>query len=151
MAQVTLQTSGNLAKLEAKLSERSFEVLMKNIASFAEGAVREGFQYSEDPWGRPWAPWAPSTAARKPEGALLLVGKTHQLMNSINSKSDRKSATVGLSAPYAPVLHFGNKPGSGRNMPARPLIPVSLRGNVRLPKEWVAEIQSMIRELLRVT
>lgn len=74
----------------------------------------------DDPEGREWAPWQPSTRAereRKGNAGLGLLWDEGTLLQSINVQVNAQSMAVGTNSPYAPYLQDGTK-----KMPARPFL-----------------------------
>lgn len=115
----------------ALAASSDFSPAMREIAGMMEFAVRERFERSEDPSGKPWEP---SQRARQQGGKTLV--DTAALLSSIASDNDRFSAVVGTNLVYAAIHQFGgtirarnsralNTPFGPRgavNMPARPFL-----------------------------
>lgn len=70
------------------------------------------------PDGKPWAPWRPSTAARRKGGSLLQ--DTGALMGGIHKSVAGDTLTVGSGVFYGAFHQFGT-----RKMVARPFLGLS--------------------------
>lgn len=118
----------------ALAASSDFSPAMLEIAGMLERGVRDRFERTEDPQGKPWTP---SKRALEEGGRTL--SDTGALLSSIASASDAFSAIVGTNLVYAAIHQFGGtirpREGSGKkalntpfgprgavNMPARPFL-----------------------------
>ncbi len=108
------------------------EGLVEEIAAEAapkiEALVSQEFSAQKDPYGKAWAPLAPSTVRRK--GSSRILTHTGAMASSVNVKAE--GASIALSIDDPGIHHqFGTK-----HMPARPVLPSD-----SLPQAWQDEIE----------
>lgn len=124
-----------------------------------EDRVKDGFETSTDPYGRPWAP------LKVRQGQPLK--DTNALLESITHQVDGNSVEIGTSMPYAPPHQWGatieatnakalrffvnGQPvfvGRGHKItiPQREMFPTE-----GLPADWEADSMDAIADVLRAS
>ena len=127
------------------------------IGRLLETKIRQGFDMSTDPYGRPWAP-----LKIRHGQPLRDIG---HLMQSISYQVEGNSVEIGTDRPYAPTQHYGatieaktakalrffvnGKPvfvGRGHKItiPARMIFPTD-----GLPPDWETESLDAIGDVVR--
>lgn len=93
--------------------------------------AKQSFEDQADPWGKAWKPLAPSTIARRGEGAQILRD-TGALYNSLNMTVTKLSVEVGSDLVYAAIHQFGGLAGRGlkTDIPKRSYFPVDIGGRL---------------------
>lgn len=118
------------------------EPAMQEIAELLRESSEQSFDDQQSPDGRPWAPLKPATARRKQKkGYSSLALVRDGFLRTLTAVATPTVAVAGSNLPYAAVHHFGSKPDSGQNIPARPYL--GLRPDYR------DEIVDAIRDHLR--
>lgn len=75
-----------------------------------ESRISARFESQSDPFGKPWAPWLPSTVARYPKGGSgRILDRYGDMLASLSHKADGKSVTIGFGQPYAAYHEWGTK------------------------------------------
>lgn len=95
------------------------------------GDLAESFLNSKSPDVKPWPPLKTPRPKGHNQGLRPLID-TGALMRSVVSNGaghieivTQDSSTFGTNIEYAAVQHFGNKPSSKNNTPARPFMGIS--------------------------
>lgn len=127
-----------------------FSPAMAEIAGMLEFGVRNRFERTLDPDGKPWTP---SKRALEEGGRTLT--DTGALLGSIASGSDDTSAVVGTNLVYAAIHQAGGtiRPRNGRALRT----PFGPRGSVTMPARpflgfgpyEVEEIETILGDHLR--
>lgn len=115
-----------LSSIASRLGDLS--PAMRSIAATMEERVRRRFASETDPEGKRWTPHAPATLKSYPkQGNRRILDRYGDMLRSLNSRSDRASATIGFSAvtpsrngqrtAYAIYHEFGTT-----KMPARKML-----------------------------
>ncbi|MNU44059.1 Phage virion morphogenesis family protein [compost metagenome] len=103
-----------LEKLRAALTD--LRPALKNAATELTRRVWYRFAFKRDPDGRPWAPWAPSTAAsnrKHPRRKLML--DTRQLRDTTKFIPGRQDLRAVIGTSYGKYHEQPDgKPGTGR-------------------------------------
>ena len=106
-----------------KLAKGDRKKLLDVIGATVESQTRRRIQEEkESPEGDAWPAWSDNYAARRPEGASLLMSTDHLLDSITFLKEDKNSVAVGSNIIYAATHQFGDE---DRNIPARPYLGVS--------------------------
>ena len=105
-----------------RLSPQRLERLLDSVGAMLESQTRERLaEGKKDPEGKPWTPWSPDYAERRPpKGGLLEL--SGDLIDSIAFETSASTVTVGSNMVYALTHHEGD---SKRGIPARPYLGVS--------------------------
>jgi phage gpG-like protein len=118
--------STNIAEVVAVLNGytarmRDMRGTMDRIGTYAGGqALLAIMDEKDDPEGRAWSEWAPSTReqrTKKGTAATGLLWDDGTLLHSIKVQAGLSKVTVGTNVPYAPFLQDGTS-----RMPARPFL-----------------------------
>lgn len=82
---------------------------MRAIAEHLLATTEDAFAGEESPDGEPWKPLAPSTARERRRSGYdgPILQRRRDLLRSIDSQYDHRSAAVGTNLIYAPVHQFG--------------------------------------------
>lgn len=126
------------------LDKASQERAKAAIGQFLINQVGLEFKLGIDPFGRPWAPNAPSTLKRKERkgktgaGGPKVLIDTGNLRNSFTTKVNASSVEIGTPVPYAKYHQAGTN-----RMPRRLLLPDA----AAVPVEWQMSIIKIIRRL----
>lgn len=105
-----------------RMSPQRLERLLDSVGATLESQTRERLgDDKKDPEGKPWAPWSPDYAERRPSngGLLELSGG---LIDSIAFETSASAVTLGSNLVYALSHQMGD---SDRGIPARPYLGVS--------------------------
>lgn len=123
-----------LGRLEQ--SGRDMSPLMRAIRTELADQTEQNFADEGRPKWRLLAPLAPSTIEyRKKRGSWpgMIMQDSGQLAASYTSGSDKDSAWIGSNKVYAAIQNLGGQAGRGHhvNLPARPQVPVDIRGTLQ--------------------
>jgi phage gpG-like protein len=129
---------------------RSFEAKLQKLPAAMEPAsevlyqlVLGTFKSQSDPWGKPWQPWAPSTAkarARKGDLRLQKLIDTGRLYRSIKKNHTDSSISVSTDVEYADAHLLGTN-----HIPARPFFPIDSEDHDSFPQEWLNSVFAPIQ------
>lgn len=118
MLTVTIQDKGVaevLSKIAARLDDLS--PAMASIGAEMESRVGARFETERDPFGTPWAPWAPSTVASYPAaGNRRILDRYGDMLASLNSEADATKVRIGFGQPYATYSEWGTEHMPRRGM-----------------------------------
>jgi hypothetical protein len=134
---------GDFAKLGAM--QQSLRNLV-NVPSRAAGPAADGitkelrreYRAGTDPYGKPWAPLAPSTIARGRRNPPLTA--TRAMAGSTVAKT-LPGAGIGLVADFPAAVHQNSRRA---RLPQRHVFPVGV-----LPARWREVIERAIRKAFR--
>lgn len=135
------------------LLQRLAQIVAKPRAALTGSAqalrrlIKDTFNDGVDPWGRRWAPHAPSTARARDRiggGGSILVD-TGRLSNSVDAIADENGVTAIVGTDYASYHQFGNPShrawgGPVSPLPQRAFLPERAPGVVDVPASWWYEI-----------
>lgn len=118
MLTVTIQNRGVsevLSRIAARLEDLS--PAMASIGAEMESRVSGRFETETDPFGHPWAPWAPSTVASYPKGGnRRILDRYGDMLASLNSQPDATSVRIGFGQAYAAYSEWGTEHMPRRGM-----------------------------------
>jgi phage gpG-like protein len=142
-----LQVDINLISIEAfKKKLQNSQEFMQLIANEMKVLAQARIKTTKtDPDGRPWAPWAESTAyARRRAGSagFGLLFDSGALYESFVTTFSKNTATIESTSPYAGFLQEGTP-----EMPARPFLgwgPLEDKASSSIWDNWLTDI--MIKE-----
>ena len=138
MLTVTVVTQGVtevLSRLAARLDDLS--PAMASIGMEMESRISGRFETESDPFGHPWAPWAPSTVATYPkDGNRRILDRYGDMLASLNSQPEATKVLVGFGKPYAAYSEWGTK-----HMPRRGMLMGDPDAGTLAPDDEAAVLQ----------
>jgi phage virion morphogenesis protein len=109
------QVSDVLSKLLRRLEDLS--PAMASIGQELESRVSGRFETEADPFGRPWAPWAPATVESYPAGGnRRILDRYGDMLASLNHQATKASVRIGFGQPYAAFHEWGTETMPRRGM-----------------------------------
>lgn len=103
-------TDDQVRRMLQALAQRmdNLRPVLNDIGAGLESNIQRRFDTRTDPTGKPWAPWAPSTAKQRAKsGKGTLMEYTRHLRGSLSYHADADSVEVGFGYPYAIHHEFG--------------------------------------------
>jgi len=127
----------------ARLSRLKKTDLLDIVGAKVESQTRRRIQdEKESPEGVAWPAWSDRYAARRPEGATLLMGEDHMLDSITFLAVDQNSIEVGSNMIYAATQHYGDK---DRSIPARAFLGLSEANETELVRDIDNYLDSVMR------
>lgn len=92
--------------------------ILSAIGMEMESRVSQRFESESDPFGNPWAEWAPSTKENYPkDGNKRLLDRFGDMLSGLSHQVTADSAIIGFNQEYAAYHEWGTK-----KMPRRGLL-----------------------------